>query len=213
MQNLGGNSALLILHRADVRFRSNSTPSRYHNRPVPSVQCCSLPVMGALRVNLGTRSSDKDHVISRLLSASPFGANFRPPTSNHFTSTLTMGDDDEFGLSSGDEAALAAACDEIEASNNSTKRKHVSENDHIEPPAKKQISISYPTKSPLGVKVLNEQFGLDQFRLVQEAVISRILEGGSAVVVFPTGGGKSLCYQVNSSPQYPEEYCEYDAAS
>jgi superfamily II DNA helicase RecQ len=47
------------------------------------------------------------------------------------------------------------------------------------------------------VKVLNEQFGLSQFRLEQEAVIARILEGGSAVVVFPTGGGKSLCYQVN----------------
>jgi superfamily II DNA helicase RecQ len=32
--------------------------------------------------------------------------------------------------------------------------------------------------------------------LKQEQVISRILNGGSAAVVFPTGGGKSLCYQI-----------------
>ena len=111
-----------------------------------------------------------------------------------------MDDDAEFGLSSGDEAAFAAACDEIDASNSSTKRKHTSENDDFEPLAKKQIGNYYPTKSPLGVKVLNERFGLDRFRLEQEAVISRILQGSSAVVIFPTGGGKSLCYQVNSSP-------------
>jgi superfamily II DNA helicase RecQ len=124
-----------------------------------------------------------------------------------------MDDADKFDLSLEDEAALAAACDKIDASNNSSKRKHAAKNDDIEPPAKKQISNSYPTKSLLGVKVLNEQFGLDQFRLEQEEVISRILEGGSAVVVFPTGSGKSLCYQVSSSLQYPEEYREYDAAS
>jgi superfamily II DNA helicase RecQ len=109
-----------------------------------------------------------------------------------------MDQDDDFGLSSGDEADLAALCDDIEASPISTKRKHSTEDDSIEPPAKRLASNrNYSTKSPLAVKILNEQFGLEKFRLEQEAVIARIMEGGSAVVVFPTGGGKSLCYQVN----------------
>ncbi|ORY01114.1 P-loop containing nucleoside triphosphate hydrolase protein [Clohesyomyces aquaticus] len=48
----------------------------------------------------------------------------------------------------------------------------------------------------LARKVLKENFQLEAFRLQQEAAISRLLDGQSAVVVFPTGGGKSLCYQV-----------------
>jgi superfamily II DNA helicase RecQ len=115
-----------------------------------------------------------------------------------------MDDGDEFDLSSGDEALLAGACDEIDTSNEPAKRKRASgdNDDYDDPeyPMKARPLISYPTKSPLAVKILNEKFGLDQFRLEQEAVISRILKGGSAVVVFPTGGGKSLCYQVNSTP-------------
>ena len=124
-----------------------------------------------------------------------------------------MDGDDEFGLSSGDEAMLATACDEIETSNESTKRKHASENDDIEPLAKMRAIVSYPTKSSLAVKILNEQFGLERFQLEQEAVISRILQGGSAVVVFPTGGGKSMCYQVNSTPQYLKISGQYGAKS
>ena len=59
--------------------------------------------------------------------------------------------------------------------------------------------------STIAIKVLNQSFGLDRFRLDQEAVISRLLDGGSAVVIFPTSGGKSLCYQVSPSPQHLEE--------
>lgn len=43
---------------------------------------------------------------------------------------------------------------------------------------------------------MTRSFGLKAFRLKQEPAIARILGGGSAVVVFPTGGGKSLCYQI-----------------
>ncbi len=39
-------------------------------------------------------------------------------------------------------------------------------------------------------------FGLDAFRPGQAAVIDRLLEGKSAAAIFPTGGGKSLCYQL-----------------
>ena len=46
--------------------------------------------------------------------------------------------------------------------------------------------------------LLRERFGLDQFREGQQAVIDRILAGKNVAAVFPTGGGKSLCYQLPS---------------
>ena len=45
---------------------------------------------------------------------------------------------------------------------------------------------------------LKSVFGFDQFRDGQETVISKILEGKSALAVFPTGSGKSLCYQLSA---------------
>lgn len=45
---------------------------------------------------------------------------------------------------------------------------------------------------------LAEIFGFDQFRPGQQQVISRLLAGQSAVAIFPTGSGKSLCYQLPS---------------
>ncbi len=44
--------------------------------------------------------------------------------------------------------------------------------------------------------VLRETFGFDEFRPGQEEVIGHLLDGRSAAAVFPTGGGKSLCYQL-----------------
>ncbi len=43
---------------------------------------------------------------------------------------------------------------------------------------------------------LREQFGLDQFRSGQVPVLKRLFQGRSAAAIFPTGGGKSLCYQL-----------------
>ena len=43
--------------------------------------------------------------------------------------------------------------------------------------------------------VIKEHWGFDRFRPLQERAISTVLDGRDSVVVVPTGGGKSLCYQ------------------
>ena len=45
-------------------------------------------------------------------------------------------------------------------------------------------------------RILKDVFGYDAFRGQQAAIIQRVAEGGDALVLMPTGGGKSLCYQV-----------------
>src|SRR5215831_2176474 len=44
--------------------------------------------------------------------------------------------------------------------------------------------------------VLAEVFGYGQFRGPQEAIVDHVAAGDDALVLMPTGGGKSLCYQV-----------------
>ncbi|MBV8913768.1 MAG: DNA helicase RecQ [Acetobacteraceae bacterium] len=44
--------------------------------------------------------------------------------------------------------------------------------------------------------VLHRVFGYPQFRGLQQAAIEHVVAGGDALVLMPTGGGKSLCYQV-----------------
>ena len=51
-----------------------------------------------------------------------------------------------------------------------------------------------PLLSPLDI--LSEVFGYAQFRGPQAAIIAHVVNGGDALVLMPTGGGKSLCYQI-----------------
>lgn len=55
-----------------------------------------------------------------------------------------------------------------------------------------------PAPDPLASarQVLGDVFGFNGFRGLQEAVIPHVIAGGDALVVMPTGGGKSLCYQL-----------------
>jgi ATP-dependent DNA helicase RecQ len=45
-------------------------------------------------------------------------------------------------------------------------------------------------------QILRDVFGYEQFRGPQQAIVEHVVAGGDALVLMPTGGGKSLCYQI-----------------
>lgn len=49
---------------------------------------------------------------------------------------------------------------------------------------------------PSASDLLQRIFGYPQFRGEQQAIIEHVAGGGDALVLMPTGGGKSLCYQL-----------------
>ena len=63
-------------------------------------------------------------------------------------------------------------------------------------PSKKLKTENGSTSVELARKILKDTWGFLGFRHKQEQAIARLIDGGSAVVVFPTGGGKSLVYQI-----------------
>ena len=55
-----------------------------------------------------------------------------------------------------------------------------------------------PDRSRDALSVLNSVFGLPAFRGAQEEIVRHVTDGGNCLVLMPTGGGKSLCYQLPS---------------
>ena len=50
------------------------------------------------------------------------------------------------------------------------------------------------TKTPK--EILKNVFGFDSFKTLQGEIIDHAVSGGDALILMPTGGGKSLCYQI-----------------
>lgn len=53
-----------------------------------------------------------------------------------------------------------------------------------------------PSRYPSAAAALHTVFGYDEFRGDQAAIVDQVIAGGDAVVLMPTGGGKSVTYQV-----------------
>src|SRR5580704_14424506 len=58
------------------------------------------------------------------------------------------------------------------------------------------LQMSGMTSDESALDVLVARFGFDSFRPGQEQVVEALLAGRSVLAVFPTGAGKSLCYQL-----------------
>ncbi|WP_255955195.1 DNA helicase RecQ [Streptomyces odontomachi] len=65
-----------------------------------------------------------------------------------------------------------------------------------EPKGPRWVPGAAPSGETDALHALHRVFGYESFRGEQEAVIEHVIAGGDAVVLMPTGGGKSLCYQI-----------------
>jgi hypothetical protein len=126
--------------------------------------------------------------------------------------------DNDSEFDSGDDLFDNVSIEQIPEINAYMKRKKTDKDDYLPTPLRdfaKRQKIANPaaTQGPddaaleegnleLARRILRDKFGHDDFRHEQQGAIRRVLAGKNALVVFPTGAGKSLCYQVSSCFSY-----------
>lgn len=114
--------------------------------------------------------------------------------------TKTMSDYD-----SGDDLLADVNIDTLVSSSKRSRPDDDSDHDQSE-----QNHVSKRTKvegsdanlDAIARQILKEKFGYDDFRHEQRSAIRSVLRGENTLVIFPTGAGKSLCYQVNIPSTY-----------
>jgi len=67
------------------------------------------------------------------------------------------------------------------------------------------LRLSVTTTSSSPDVILHEVFGYSAFRGAQAEIVDHVIGGGDALVLMPTGGGKSLCYQVPAIARHRRE--------
>lgn len=106
-------------------------------------------------------------------------------------SLVNQEDDDEDSFGDVDDDEL------LEAESSSETLKSPAPQEFVDPIIAKAPRMTVnPKATAIAQRILKQIWGFSVFRLKQEQAITRLLNGGSAVVIFPTGGGKSLVYQV-----------------
>ena len=63
-------------------------------------------------------------------------------------------------------------------------------------PSLEPASGFLPPSTPSPLQVLREVFGYQEFRPGQAQIVEQVVAGRDALVIMPTGGGKSLCFQI-----------------
>lgn len=145
-----------------------------------------------------------DHRIQLLKDIETFQTSRNPSTStlealpSLLTSTTSYleydQNQDDFGDVDDEDLMLAETSDAIVGlPTQDLKRSFDFEDDS---PSKKPKTENGSTSIALAQKILKDTWGFAEFKHKQEQAIAHLIEGGSAVVVFPTGGGKSLVYQI-----------------
>ena len=79
-----------------------------------------------------------------------------------------------------------------------TPKKSISDKEKKENPVQKKLAVkAISVEKNQNLKAqLQAYFGFDNFKEPQETIIKNLLAGNDALVIMPTGGGKSLCYQL-----------------